>query len=87
MIARLGFWYCDCGAKGDVGGDGQANPVDVVTLVNCVYKGQCTLVEPANCPFSIGDLHCGGDVNPADVVILVNFVYKGLNTICYGCGQ
>jgi len=87
MKAKLGFWYCDCFAKGDVDGNRNANPLDVTFLVNCVYKTQCALAANINCPFPIGDMDCSGGLTPIDVTILVNYVYKQLDSMCYGCGK
>ena len=68
---------CDCGVWGDVSGDGAINPVDVVKMVNFVYKGNDTRVQPPNCPRQAGDVNCDNAVNPVDVVRYVNYVYKG----------
>ncbi len=73
---------CDCGLWGDVTGDGAINPVDVVYMVNFVYKNINALVQPPNCPESAGDVNCDSQVNPVDVVFYVNFVYKNINNFC-----
>jgi len=78
-------WYCDCGVWGDVTGDGLANPVDVVYMVNFVYKGLDSRVPPPSCPYEQGDADCTGQVNPVDVVYFVNLVYKGQNAFCDPC--
>jgi len=58
--------------RGDVNNDGEINPVDVVLMVNFVYKNQgCP--QPEEC---VGDCDCTGSINPVDVVYLVNWVYK-----------
>ena len=57
---------------GDVNADGATNPLDVVFLVNFVYKGHDS-VSPIE---AFGDCNCDGQVNPVDVVMLVNYVYK-----------
>jgi len=92
-----GYWYgaggqqCYCGVWGDVSNDGQVNPVDVVKMVNFVYKGQTGALVPPdgfNCPKKLGDVNCDGNVNPVDVVRYVNYVYKGqTNAFCANpCG-
>ena len=87
----IGFWYgsappeetCDCGVWGDVSGDGLINPIDVVMMVNFVYKGNDTRVQPPNCSRQAGDVNCDNAVNPVDVVRYVNYVYKGqTNAFC-----
>ena len=84
--AGIGYVYglttttsdCDCGVWGDVTGDGAINPVDVVFMVNYVYKNIDQLVPYANCPYPVGDVTCDGNVNPVDVVHFVNYVYKNI---------
>lgn len=77
---------CDCGVWGDVNQDYQVNPVDVVYMVNFVYKNQDSRVPPPNCSQETGDVNCDQSVNPVDVVYYVNFVYKNLTPFpCDGC--
>ena len=71
---------CDCGVWGDVTGGGAINPVDVVCMVNYVYKSQDGRVQPPNCPHTAGDVDCSGAANPVDVVYFINRVYKGATT-------
>jgi len=73
---------CDCTGYCDLDGSGGINPVDVVTVVNYVYKSTDTRQQIADCPAATspnknGDWNCDGAVNPVDVVRYVNFVYKG----------
>lgn len=82
---EIGFWHsgppagaCDCGVWGDVTGDGKINPVDVVFMVNHVYKNIDQRVPYANCPREVGDVNCDTKVNPLDVVHYVNYVYKSI---------
>jgi len=42
--------------RGDVNNDGNTDPVDVVLLVNCIYKNWCNL-QPEYC---VGDCDCNG---------------------------
>lgn len=88
----IGFWQisaieetCDCGVWGDVNGDMAVNPVDVVYMVNFVYKNQDARVQPPDCPYEAGDVDCNGQVNPVDVVYFVNYVYKNQNAFCDPC--
>ena len=68
---------CDCGGFCDVDLNGQINPVDVVFMVNYVYKNQDARQQIPTCPGDNGDWDCGGTINPVDVVYYVNYVYKG----------
>jgi len=72
---------CNCEVWGDVDGSEEINPVDVVYLVNFVYKNLDARVQPDNCPYEAGDLNCDEAVNPVDVVYYVNYVYKNLTTL------
>ena len=83
--AGSGYWYgadtdCACGDQfGDITCDGAVNPVDVVYMVNFVYKNiddRCT--DGWNCAQSAGDVNCDDGVNPVDVVLYVNYVYKNI---------
>ncbi len=58
---------------GDVNCDGNLNPVDVVLLVNYVYKSFAL----SECGANHADFNCDGLTNPVDVVTIVNTVYKG----------
>ncbi len=59
------------GVRGDANCDGVLNPIDVVLLVNYVYKGWDVLCSVEQC-----DINCDSSTNPIDVVFLVNYVYK-----------
>jgi hypothetical protein len=83
---------CFCGGDyptfGDVDCNLAVNPVDVVYMVNYVYKGLDARCYPAgwNCPYDLGDVNCDFAVNPVDVVYYVNYVYKGNTPFpCNGC--
>jgi len=67
---------CDCGVWGDVNCDDDVNPVDVVFMVNYVYKNWDSRCDPPSCPMRTGDVNCDDQVNPVDVVYYVNYVYK-----------
>jgi len=77
---------CVCGVWGDVDGNGDVNPVDVVYLVNYVYKNLDARIQPPSCPYEAGDVDCNTSVNPVDVVYHVNFVYKNISeALCNPC--
>jgi len=65
---------------GDLNCDQKVNPVDVVYIVNKVYKG-----NPLPGPLNAADVNTDCAVNPVDVVYMVNFVYKSLGTLQPGC--
>ena len=62
---------------GDPNGDGSVSLVDVVYLINYVFKG-----GPAPSPFEAGDVNCDGKVDTADVVYLINYLFKGGPPLC-----
>jgi hypothetical protein len=68
---------CACPGFCDLDGNGTLNPVDVVYIVNYVYKFMDSRVSlPASCFSENGDWNCDREINPVDVVYYVNFVYK-----------
>ena len=74
---------CECGDFGDLTGDGLINPVDVVYIVNLVYKNTDDRIHPLTCYWPTGDITCDDVVNPVDVVQYVNLVYRSATlTIC-----
>jgi len=73
---------CDCTVWGDVNGDSQINPVDVVFMVNYVYMNNDMRVQHENCPLEAGDVNCDGSVDPVDVVFYVDYTYHGWDRFC-----
>jgi len=68
---------CVCPNLCDWNDDQQINPVDVVYMVNYVYKGYGSPPPPIiDCPALNGDWDGDGAITPVDLVWLVNFVYK-----------
>jgi len=88
--AGIGYWYgiptadgCDCGAVwGDMNGDASVNPVDVVYIINFVYRAQDDRPVLPSCPDQPGDVNCNGPVDAVDVVYYLNYVYKDQNAFC-----
>gem|GEM_PF-6344698 len=64
-------WSCETYELGDVNCDGHVNPLDVMHLINRVYRGWDILCDDA-----LGDIDCSGTLTPVDVTLLVNYVYK-----------
>lgn len=84
-----GYWLggeagaaCNCGMWGDVNGDGSINPVDVIYIVNFVYKGLDGRTVWPECPRATGDVNCDNGVNPLDMAYYVQYVYKSQNAFC-----
>ena len=69
---------CVCGVWGDVTADEEINPLDVVVIVNFVYKNQDARQQPPSCPYEAGDVNCDHSVTPVDAVLYVNYVYKNI---------
>ena len=65
---------------GDTNDDGRVNPVDVVIVVNHVYKSWPIPGRP-----SAADVDHNCVINPVDVVIMVNRVYRGWGALLWGC--
>jgi len=63
---------------GDANFDGLINILDVVHILNYLYKD-----GPPPQPITItGDCNCDGNVNIVDVVAILNYVYKGFDPLC-----
>lgn len=67
---------CDCGVWGDVTGEGNIDPLDVMYMVNHVFRKLDALVQPASCPYTSGDADCDEVVTPLDVVLITNIVFR-----------
>jgi hypothetical protein len=77
---------CDCSNFCDANDDHVINAVDVVLVVNHVYKNMDPLPPVAGCVGENGDWNCDGLVNAVDVVHYVNYVYKSLDVLsCDPC--
>jgi len=78
---------CYCGVKGDLNNDGQANPLDMVYMVNLVYRGVNNFVHPEgwSCPVVMGDTDCDGIISPVDVINIGIFIYRGRDVMCDPC--
>ena len=74
----VGFWYGVpagplCTSKpGDANGSGGVNLVDIVYIVNYVFKS-----GPKPAPDCRGDANANGMINLVDIIYEVNFVFKG----------
>ncbi len=58
--------------RGDVNCDGNLTIVDVVFLINYLFRN-----GPPPIPLKAGDVNCDGEVTIADAVYLVNYLFKG----------
>lgn len=63
---------------GEVNGDGEINILDVVFLINFVYKD-----GPAPELFEAADVNSDGKINILDIICYINNLYK--NTNCFNC--
>jgi len=78
---------CDCTGFCDVDMSGSINPIDVVFMVNRVFRNQ-NMCEPIpDCPRENGDWNCDGMMNPMDVVLCVSHVYKNQGEPCDPCAE
>lgn len=59
--------------RGDVNVDGLITAVDIIYLVNFVFKGG----ESPQPVVEAGDVNCSVSVTAADIIYLVNYVFKG----------
>jgi len=88
--AGIGFWYgiptageCYCGDSwGDLDGDALINPVDVVYIINYVYKNLDGRVLYETCPVEAGNVNCDGTVDAVDVQYYLSYVYKNIIAFC-----
>ncbi len=75
--------YCP---MGDLNLDEAIDPLDVVYLVNFVYRQAPEPPWHPKCPYHPGDVHPDGVVDPLDVTCLVNYVFRGLGPLDNPCG-
>ena len=58
---------------GDVGNDGRMNLMDIIYLINYIYKE-----GPFPVPHQmVGDIDCSGGIDILDIMYLINYLYKG----------
>jgi prenyltransferase beta subunit len=76
---------CECGVPGDMNCDSYVQPIDVVYLINWIFRGRYDLCSRPRCPFDTGDLNCDGAYSPLDAVLLINYIYRSRNDLCDGC--
>ena len=58
---------------GDFNGDGTLSLMDIIYLINYLYKGG----QAPRPTLDAGDLDCSGDVNLLDVMYLINYLFRG----------
>jgi len=59
--------------SGDFNGDGTLSLMDIIYLINYLYKGG----QAPRPTLDAGDLDCSGDVNLLDVMYLINYLFRG----------
>jgi hypothetical protein len=72
---------CPLTNAGDFNNDDVWNSVDIIRLINYVFKGGA---EPEPC-VAAGDFDCSGKVGSNDIIGLVNFVFRGGESQCDMC--
>ena len=63
--------------KGDVNTDDKISLVDIIYLVNYIFKA-----GPAPFPLKVGDVNCDNKVSLSDIVYLVNLIFKAGPSPC-----
>ena len=60
--------------------------MDVVIMVNYVYKSLDSRQQLSACPGDNGDWNCDGVINPVDMAYYVNYVYRASGDVpCDPC--
>ena len=67
LTGKSSEFYC-----GDASGDGNFNIMDVLFIINYLYKG-----GPAPVPDVAADTNGSGNLNIMDVLYIINYLYKG----------
>ncbi|HEU4437188.1 MAG TPA: FG-GAP-like repeat-containing protein, partial [candidate division Zixibacteria bacterium] len=62
--------------KGDLNGDYDLTPADVVLMLSCVFLGS------GDCVLAMADVDCNGNLSPSDVVVELNAVFQGIPFPC-----
>ena len=66
---------CDCPHQGDINQDSFINVLDVVAVINRVFKGAAAVKDPL-CPRERADFNADGAINVLDVTGEINHVFK-----------
>ena len=66
---------------GDIDAGGSVGSVDIIGLVNFVFKSG---TPPVPCE-AAGDANCDAAVGTRDIIYLVNYVFKGGAAPCDAC--
>jgi len=70
---RIGSERIGCGYTcGDVNSDGTINIIDIINLINYVYKD-----GPEPYPWKAGDINGDGEINILDIIPIILYKYKG----------
>jgi len=78
---------CDCGHHGEVAGeDGEINALDVVAVIDHVFRGGVAPKRDLACPhLNRGDVNCDAVNNVLDVVRYIDVAFRGGATLCQPC--
>ncbi len=86
-IVTRSIEYCACPACPwfeDITADGVVNAMDIVLVIDMVYRGAPSIRDPG-CPKERGDFDCDGYLTVFDVILIIDVVFSGSQLTCDPC--
>jgi len=80
LVTVANDFPCDCDGFCDLDLNGLITPLDVMIIVNYVYRAFDSRSPLPDCPLENGDWDCVNSVTPLDVALYANYVYRTLGT-------